>query len=143
MSENINTLQQCNKAMKELALVKAELTKLRAKVNPKIAKLAALESDIDTAIKRYGTTEKDKIFADGRTVELEHGKLTLTESKSIEISEITLPKLEKSVLAKSAIRITKSVNKTFLGTLTDKELERLGASREVKDNFNYKLKAVA
>lgn len=105
----------------------------------KIHPLAKEINKLELSLSAFGHTNKDELFKDYKTAELNFGFIGFRKSTKITIVRQTL-KLLKQLKYLDAIITKESVNKDALATYPAEKLAEVKAKRKSEDKFWYEIK---
>jgi len=143
--KKITSLDECDGVLHRLADLKAEIKKLEAdadiavnkikeelkdKSDPLLKEIEALEHSLAV----YSEYNKEELFKDKKTIELNFGLFGFRQSTSISVKRDTL-KLLKEHGFTEAIKIKETPNKDVMREWSDERLSLVGAKKVVKDAF--------
>lgn len=147
----IRTLEEADKFLLAIALMKASVKQEEAKAELRINKineelkektahnLVGIEK-IEEGLQAFAKANKEKLFGgEERSIKLNCGTIGYRESTSIVTTDETIEKLKKMNLYE-AITTKENPNKEVLGTFDNVLLKKLGVKKEVTDNFFYRAK---
>lgn len=143
----IESLEQANEALREIALNEIRLRQIDARANEEIAKVKSeAEKEgkesreriaiLGNALAIYAEYEKDDLFSKKKTVALTFGDFGFRKSTKVSIKKITLDLLKKLGYA-DAIRTKETVNKDELKKWPKEKLTQVGAKLAEEDVFFY------
>jgi len=90
----------------------------------------------EVAIKRLMKSGKDKLFAGGDIVYLDHGNLIYAQGDHVVIPRDALAKCEELGFSE-AIKIAKSLDREKIEKWADEKLVLIGAERKPVETYNY------
>ena len=150
----INSLEETNAALFEIAQLRAKLKMIDAKAEEEINKIKAKASTeaqphldridaLEAGIYAYSEYYKDELFSPRKkTQELQFGLIGYRQSTKISVKRSCLDKLKEYEFI-DAIRIQESVNKEVLKDWPDDRLKMVDAKKIVEDKFWYEVKEEA
>ncbi|MFA7174862.1 MAG: host-nuclease inhibitor Gam family protein [Kiritimatiellia bacterium] len=150
----IKNLAEANTALAEIAEMKRtvkatessmndEIDRLKAEAEASVAPLLSKMGNLENGLLAFAEFNKDELFVDKRSKELDFGSLGYRRSKEIKPAAkktlaMVLGKI-KSLGFAEAIRTKESVNKDELAQWTDEKLALVDARRVEKDTFWYEV----
>ena len=144
---SINSWEDVNKALKLKGESELTLDTLEAEMNMKIndVKLATEKlskplkekvKELEEQIKDF--TEENKAEIEGRTKILTFGKVGFRLSSNVSVPTKKLSKIIENLRKfgmENCIKVSESVNKDILGTYSDKDIAKVGATKKAEDKF--------
>jgi phage host-nuclease inhibitor protein Gam len=150
----VKDLAAANATMAEIGGIKRRIAEFEAQMNDEIdriksgsevevAPLQARLKELETGLIAYAEHNKEALFGEKRSVEIDFGTIGYRRSKEIKPKPrwtftMVLQRL-KELGFTMAIRNTEKVNKDELHGWPDDRLDLVGARRVEKDNFWYEL----
>lgn len=150
----VKDLAEANRVLGEIAQLKRdvamheaemndEIDRLKAETEAKVAPLQARQASLENGLLAFAEYNKDDLFQDKRSKDLDFGAIGYRRSKEIKPAPkhtlaMVLGKI-KELGFETAIRIKEAVNKEELAQWPDERLELVGARRVEKDTFWYEL----
>jgi phage host-nuclease inhibitor protein Gam len=150
----VKDLAAANKALAEIAELKRsikaqeaamndEIDRLKAETEAAVAPLQAKMASLENGLLAFAEFNKDELFVDKRSKDLDFGSLGYRRSKEIKpmpkkTLAMVLGKL-KELGFTEAIRVKESVNKDELSQWSDEKLALVDARRVEKDTFWYEV----
>lgn len=146
----IRTIEQANKALFKIAQLRLEIKQLNTetekeinflkenlirKVEPYQEQIQEIENGLFT----FAEFNKNLLFQQKKSVELDFGLLGYRQSTKISIKKQTLEKLKEKGLF-NAIIVKESVNKEILKDFDNELLKEVLAKRIIEDKFWYEIK---
>ncbi len=121
-----------------------DIDRLKAESEAKVAPLMTRMKNYEGGLLAYAEHNKDELFKDRRSKELNFGSIGYRRSREIKAKPkhtlaMVLGKL-KELGFKAGIRVKESVNKDELATWPDERLDLVDARRVKKDTFWYEIK---
>ncbi|GAU08118.1 host-nuclease inhibitor Gam family protein [Desulfoplanes formicivorans] len=150
----VKDLAAANKALAEIAELKRsikaresamndEIDRLKAETEAAVAPLQAKMASLENGLLAFAEFNKDELFVDKRSKDLDFGCIGYRRSKEIKpmpkkTLAMVLGKL-KELGFTEAIRVKESVNKDELSQWSDEKLALVHARRVEKDTFWYEI----
>lgn len=144
---SINSWEDVNKALKLKGECELTLDTLEAEMNMKIndvkleteklsKPLKEKVKELEEQIKDF--TEENKTEIEGRTKILTFGKVGFRLSSNVSVPTKKLSKIIENLRKfgmENCIKVSESVNKDILGTYSDKDIAKVGATKKAEDKF--------
>lgn len=143
--KKINTLDDVDMALKEIALAERELETIDGQAQKEMAviKENALKagephrtkiSELSALIGAFAEYNRGELFTDKKSIELTFGVFGFRKSTSISVKKTTLDLLKKLQMFQF-IRIKEEPDKDKMSDLDDEALSTVDAVRKIKDDF--------
>ena len=145
----IESLEDANTALKELALSELYLSSIDAKYTKKIGTLkeqAAKEGDntrrrikeLGDTLSLYAQYNKTKLFEKKKSLDFSWGTLGFRKSTKLKTKKTTLELLKK-LFNDKGVRIKEEVDRDALHEWPDEDLAQVDAAKTVTDDFFYEI----
>lgn len=154
----IKDIQQAEGVLAEMSALGRKLSLIEGAMNEEIddakaraqqesAPLLARYSELEKAVKAFGTLNKSRLFAEKRSLELAFGIIAFRQSTRIVMQhrvteEMALQALRDLGLSEG-IRIKEELDRTAMADWPDSKLETVGMKRRTVDTISVDVKAEA
>lgn len=141
----IESLEDVNMALRDIGLAQRELNTIDTDANKSIAeirteaaksgeKLRKRIAETSARIQSYADYNKDDLFKDRKSIELNFGLFGYRKSTRISVKKTTIGLLKKLHLDQY-IRVKEEPDKDLMAGLDDESLVQVDAVRKVTDDF--------
>ncbi len=146
---SIESLDEANATLKELAVAEIEIDRIDNKYSKKIGQIKeqAVQEGKETrdrikelgdALSIFAQYNKFKLFNKKKTQEMSWGSMGFRKSTKLKTKKTTLELLKKVFPAKG-VRVKEEVDREFLKEWKDEDLAQVDAAKTVEDHFFYEI----